>query len=209
MARGRKAVSSLTALLAMSLTLFYSDIRDDMVDEVRRGQAEFAHDRRTPGDCADLSLWDNRFLGMMFPIPGTCSPRSWRVVPPVEHSPESRALLWISLVGAEDGIIHAQRGVTLVTQFHPHAPRCDPAQAMMAFDPAECTSVISKIFLNHPSTVDRLSLAVGTNHGERVILQSRGAVIGTRVPIRCRYRATGIESLSGSRNPRIPAQSRS
>ena len=35
----------------------------------------------------------------------------------------------------------------------------------MAFDPKECTSAISRVFLNYPSTVDRLSLAVARTMG--------------------------------------------
>ena len=84
--------------------------------------------------------------------------------------PEARALLWITLVDAEDGIIHAQRGVTLSPSFTRSLRGAIRAQALMAFDPDECTAAISKIFLNYPSTVDRLVLAEASNDRERVVI---------------------------------------
>ena len=92
-------------------------------------------------------------------------PVSWRVVPSVERSLESRALLWITLVGADDGIIHAQRGVTLSPSFTRSLHGAIRTQALMAFDPEECTSAISKVFLNYPTTVERLALAEARTMG--------------------------------------------
>jgi len=74
-------------------------------------------------------------------------------------------LLWISLVGAEDGIIHAQRGMTLSPGFSRALHDAIRAQALMAFDAKECTLAISRVVLNHPSTIDRLSLAVARTMG--------------------------------------------
>jgi hypothetical protein len=146
------------------LTLFYSDISDDMVDEVRRGKAEFAMIVEDP-----VIVFAYRF-GRSIPWADALyswhlQPAKWRVVPPLDASPEARALLWVSLVSAEDGIIRAQRGLTLSPTFTRALQGAIRAQAMTVFDPTQCTSVISKIFLNHPTTLDRLSLAVAQTIG--------------------------------------------
>ena len=148
----------------LELTLFRSDICEDVVDEVRRGGVELALIVELP-----LIVLTYRF-GQSIPwndIPYSwhMQPVSWRVVPSVERSLESRALLWITLVGADDGIIHAQRGVTLSPCFTRSLQVAIRAQALMAFDPEECTSAISKVFLNYPTTVDRLTLAEARTMG--------------------------------------------
>jgi hypothetical protein len=146
------------------LTLVHSDIDEEMVSEVRQGQAEFALLVELP-----VIVLAYRF-GQS--IPWRDAPYSWhlqpagcRPVPLVDRSPEARALLWITLVGAADGIIHAQRGMTLSPSFTRVLHEAIRAQALMAFDPAECTSVISRVFLSYPSAVDRLALAVARSVG--------------------------------------------
>jgi hypothetical protein len=146
------------------LTLFSSDICEETVHEVSRGRAEFAMIVELP-----VIVIAYRF-GQSIPwadVPFSwhLQPVSWRAVPELNPSPEARALLWISLVGALDGIIHAQRGLTLSPDFTRRLCGAIRAQAMMAFDPEECTTAISRIFLDYPSTVDRLSLAVAQTVG--------------------------------------------
>jgi hypothetical protein len=148
----------------LELTLFFSDIREDVVNEVRRGEVELALIVELP-----LIVLTYRF-GQSIPwddVPYSwhLQPVSWRVVPSVERSLESRALLWITLVGAEDGIIHAQRGVTLSPSFTRSLHGAIRTQAMMAFDPEECTRAVSKVFLNYPTTVDRLALTEARTMG--------------------------------------------
>jgi len=135
-----------------------------MVNEVGRGQAEFAI-------IVEPSLL---VLAYRFghSIPWNDVPYSWHLqpvgsqeVPFPDHSREARALLWISLVGAADGIIHAQRGMTLSPDFTRALHDAIRTQAVRAFDAQECTSAISRVFLNYPSTVDRLSLAVARTMG--------------------------------------------
>jgi hypothetical protein len=140
------------------LTLFYPEIDDNFANEVRRGQAEFALIVELP-----VIVLAYRFGRS---IPWNDVPYSWhlqpegrRPIPEVGHSPEQRTLLWISLVGADDGIIHAQRGMTLSPGFTRALNQAIRAQALRAFDPDECTSAISRIFLEYPTTVDRLKLA--------------------------------------------------
>jgi hypothetical protein len=148
----------------LELTLFLSDIREDVVNEVRRGEVELALIVELP-----LIVVTYRF-GQSIPwndVPYSwhLQPVSWRVVPSVERSLESRALLWITLVGADDGIIHAQRGVTLSPSFTRSLHGAIRTQALMAFDPEECTTAVSKVFLNYPTTVDRLALAEARTMG--------------------------------------------
>jgi hypothetical protein len=148
----------------LELTLFLSDVREDVVNEVRRGEVELALIVELP-----LIVVTYRF-GQSIPwndVPYSwhMQPESWRVVPSLEHSLHSRALLWITLVGTEDGIIHAQRGVTLSPSFTRSLHGAIRTQALMAFDAEECTSAISKVFLNYPTTVDRLALAEARTMG--------------------------------------------
>jgi hypothetical protein len=146
------------------LTLFVADIRADVVNEVHAGEVEFALIVELP-----LIVLMYRF-GQS--IPWNDVPYSWhlqpvscRVVPSVDNSVESRALLCLTLVGADDGIIHAQRGVTLSPRFTHSLQRAIRAQAMMAFNPEDCTSAISKVFLDYSTAVDRLALAEARTMG--------------------------------------------
>jgi hypothetical protein len=146
------------------LTLFRSCIHEAVVNEVRRGEAELALIIERP-----LIVLTYRFGASIpwndVPYSWHLQPVSWRVIPTVDPSPEARALLWITLVGTEDGLIHAQRGVTLSPSFTRTLHGAIRTQALMAFDPGECTSAISKVFLNYPSTADRLLLAQARTMG--------------------------------------------
>ena len=75
----------------------------------------------------------------MFPYTWHMQPAHCRVTPPLESSPETRALLWITLVGADDGMIHAQRGMTLAPAFTRTLQDAIRAQASTPFDPDLCT----------------------------------------------------------------------
>ena len=86
-------------------------------------------------------------------------PASRRFVPASVESPETRSLLWITLVGAGDGIIHAQRGMTFSPAFTGALHEAIRTQAMSAFHPEDCTKAISRIYLKYPRTVDRLAMA--------------------------------------------------
>jgi hypothetical protein len=92
-------------------------------------------------------------------------PEEWRIVPAVARLAEARALLWITLVGAHDGVIHAQRGVTLSPSFTRILHMAIRSQAVSAFHPEECTAALSKIFLAYPTPADRLALAVARTLG--------------------------------------------
>jgi hypothetical protein len=141
------------------LTLFHPGITPDVVDAVRRGPAEFALIVRPPVIVLAYRFGDS--------IPWGDAPYSWhlqpefrQLVPAAVVAPDARALLWITLVGAEDGIIHAQRGMTLAPAFTRELHDAVRAQAMNPFDPIDCTSAISSIYLTHLETIDRLAIAV-------------------------------------------------
>jgi hypothetical protein len=148
----------------LELTLFRSDISDDIISEVRRGEVELALIVELPlivlaYRFGDTLAWND------VPYCWHMQPPSWRTVPSVDCALEARALLWITLVDATDGIIQAQRGVTLSPRFTRSLQEAIRAQALMPFDPDECTTAVSKIFLTYPSTVDRLSLAEARTMG--------------------------------------------
>jgi hypothetical protein len=140
------------------LTLFCSEIDDDIVNDVRRGEAEFALIVQVP-----VIVLAYRF-GSAIPWNDVSytwhlQPERRRVIPEVDHSPEQRALLWISLVGAGDGMVYAQRGMTLSPNFTRSLHEAIRVQALRAFDPIGCTTAMSRLFLEYPTTVDRLTLA--------------------------------------------------
>jgi hypothetical protein len=146
------------------LALFHAVIRSDVVDEVRRGPAEFAlivepHVIVLGYRFGELIPWQD------IPYSWHLQPPARQIIPPVVLSPEARSLLWITLVGARDGIIHAQRGMTLSPLFTHALHNAIGDQAARAFDPEGCTAAISSIYLRYPQTVDRLSIATARTMG--------------------------------------------
>ncbi len=148
----------------LELTLFHRHIRDHEVTDILRGQAEFALIVDLPVIVLAYRFGDSISWSDL-PYSWHLQPVAWRVIPSPHHSPETRVLLWISLVGADDGIIHAQRGMTLSPAFTLALHQAIRAQAMMSFNPKECTSALSRVYLNHFNTVDRLPLAVARTMG--------------------------------------------
>jgi hypothetical protein len=146
------------------LTLFHRGIAPAVEDAVERGPAEFALIVRP-----SVIVLAYRFGDA---IPWGDAPYSWhlqpefrRLVPEAVVATEARTLLWITLVGADDGIIHAQRGMTLSPAFTRELYDAVRIQAMSPFDPIDCTSAISSIYLTHLETTDRLAIAVARTMG--------------------------------------------
>ena len=146
------------------LTLFHPGIRPEVVDAVRLGPAEFGLIVLPP-----IIVMAYRFGDA---IPWGDAPYSWhlqpesrRLVPASVVAPGARALLWITLVGTEDGIIHAQRTMTLAPAFTRELHDAIRTQAMKPFDSRDCTSAISSIYLGHLETVNRLAIAVARSTG--------------------------------------------
>jgi hypothetical protein len=86
-------------------------------------------------------------------------PRHCRAIPPPETSHETRALLWVTLVGARDGLIHAQRGLTLAPDFTATLHNAIRAQAASTFSSDECLSAVSELLVNYPDPATRRTLA--------------------------------------------------
>jgi hypothetical protein len=146
------------------LTVFSSAIGPEVIDDVRRGPAEFALIVQGP-----VIVLAYRFGAS---IPWEDAPYCWhlqpefrRVIPASIVVPEIRSLLWITLVGAEDGIIHAQRGMTLSPAFTRALHEAIRDQAMSPFDSCDCATAISDLYLTRPDTLDRLELAVARTMG--------------------------------------------
>ncbi|WP_165234854.1 hypothetical protein [Aquisphaera insulae] len=146
------------------LVLIRSSIDDGAILDVRRGEAEFAITTHP-----SMILFAYRFGRS---IPWSDAPYSWhmradasRLVPPVDTSPEARALLWVSLVGAEDGMIHAQRGLVLAPAFTRTLEAAIRRQALGPFDPHGCVAAVQDVLVRVPSPQDRLRLATSRTLG--------------------------------------------
>ena len=148
------------------LTLFLSDVNDHIVHDLRYGEAEFAVIVEHP-----VLVLAYRFGQSIrwsdVPYTWHMQPAHCRVTPPLESSPETRALLWITLVGADDGMIHAQRGMTLAPAFTRALQDAIRAQASTPFDPDLCTTTIGDLLVAHPNTLSRLHLAQARTLGNQ------------------------------------------
>lgn len=138
-----------------TLTLFVRAVDVRMVEDVRRGEAEFAMLGDSPvfllayrlGDSAE---WGSAAFAWHLQHAGS------RAVPTASHSPETRALLWISLVGADDGVIHAQRGVALAPDFTRALHEAIRAQAAAPLDPLECVLAVAELSADDPDLSERI-----------------------------------------------------
>jgi hypothetical protein len=148
------------------LTLFHGDIDEQMIQDVKYGEAEFAVITKPP-----VIVLAYRFGSSIpwndVPYCWHFQPAHWRVIPDREASPEARALLWITLVEARDGIIRAQRGMTLAPEFTSTLHAAIRAQARVPFDPDRCTAAVSDLLVAHPSTFARLPLAQARTIGNQ------------------------------------------
>jgi len=148
------------------LTLFLPEVNEQLAYDVRYGAAEFAVIVGHPilvlaYRFGESILWSD------VPYAWHMQPPHCRVTPPLESSPETRALLWITLVGADDGIIHVQRGMTLAPEFTRTLQESIRAQARFPFDPYFCTTAIRNLLVAHPSALSRLPLAKARTMGNQ------------------------------------------
>lgn len=145
------------------LTLFVPGPSPDEIDDIRCGDAQFALTVLGPvfylafrfGETAD---WHDVPYVWQVQYPEA------RATPPAATSPETRALLWISLVDADGGIIRAQRGVTLSPSFTRRLHQSIRDQAEGDFDPLECTLTIAETCRLRPSAAQRLLEASAWSH---------------------------------------------
>lgn len=126
------------------LTLFVRGVDARMVEDVRRGDAEFAMIGESPVFLLAYRLCEQAGWSAV-PFGWHLQHAESRVVPSIDPSPEARALLWISLVGADDGIIHAQRGVALGPAFTRSLHTAIQTQATMSFNSLGCMLALSEL----------------------------------------------------------------
>lgn len=139
------------------LTLFTSRITPGLIDDIRRGETEFG--LTVDGPVLHLSH--------RFGVDGEWGdvPYVWHLqhpdqrAAPAAASPGYRALLWVSLVGADDGLIHAQRGVALEPEFTRSLHEAIRSQAHAPFDPLDCVLAYSEVLRERPDARRRLETA--------------------------------------------------
>jgi hypothetical protein len=146
------------------LTLVRSNIDSWLEDDVRRAQAEFALIVELPVIVLAYRFGESSCRGDV-PYSWHLQPPRGRAVPSLEGSSQARAFLWITLVSTSDGVIKAQRGLTLSPDFTRILNAAVRAQAMMPFNSEECTSAISKVYLTHSSPISRWSSAIARTMG--------------------------------------------
>ena len=141
------------------LVMFQGNISEDAIGAVQGGPSEFAMVVDHP-----LIVLAYRFGNTIcwndVPYCWHLQPPGRRVIPRLDPSPEARALLWVSLVGAGDGIIHAQRGLTVSPSFTFALHAAIRAQAVTKFNAEDCTAAVSRLYLNYLTITDRLPLAL-------------------------------------------------
>lgn len=117
------------------LTLFRPGVTEPMREAVRREAADFALVLESP-----LAVLAYRFGTA---LPWEAVPYAWpltagevrsRYLPPARVEPGTRALLWVSLVDSETGLIEAQRGIALAPEFTLALNRAIRQQARLPFD---------------------------------------------------------------------------
>ena len=132
------------------LTLFVRCVDDQIVEDVRGGDAEFAIVGESPVFLLAYRLGEQARWNAV-PFGWHLQHAESRAVPSLDPSSEARALLWISLVGADDGIIHAQRGVTLGPAFTRSLHAAIQTQATTSFNALGCMLALSELPNDEPS----------------------------------------------------------
>jgi len=146
------------------LTLFRPDVTPRLIEDVGKGPAEFAIIVEPPiidfayrfGDSLPWS--DAAYCWHL-------QPASRRVIPSRNPRSESRTLLWVTLVGCNDGIIHAQRGLTLSSEFSGTLHDAICGQSMRPLDPHACMNAVGSILADRASVEDRLGRASARTFG--------------------------------------------
>lgn len=142
------------------LTVFAPSPSPELVSGVRRGEVRLA--LSAAGPVFYLAYHFDGSSGWAdVPYCWHVQPRDGRAAPPADAGagPEYRALLWISLVGADDGLIHAQRGVTLDPGFTGELNRAIRCQADAPFDSVNCALAVAETGRLRPDAARRLEAA--------------------------------------------------
>jgi hypothetical protein len=136
------------------LTLFRAGITESDREEFRRGFAEFALVVQPPlavlafrfGEAAG---WET--IPYAWPL---SSNRPGRYLPAAKTAPGTQALLWVSLVNAEDGLIEAQRGIVLDPEFTRALNEAIRQQARAPFDPGSYVRAIATLHADLPTAAE-------------------------------------------------------
>jgi hypothetical protein len=148
------------------LTIFHAEIDEELIQDIKAGEAEFALTVRHP-----LLLLAYRFGRSIewsdVPYNWHVQPPSRRAIPPLEKSTENRALLWVTLVGANDGVIHAQRGIALAPEFTARLQNAIREQTQSPLDSEECLATVGDLMVSYFDTLSRLHLAQSRTLGNR------------------------------------------
>jgi hypothetical protein len=146
------------------LTLFWPGVTAEVERAVAREDAEFALVCEPP-----LLIFAYRFGAA---VPWADVPYAWhltvgepRVIPPPETSPEERALLWVSLVDARNGLICAQRGVALAPGFTRALHAAIREQARAPFNAYDYLRSIASAYLQYPEPTELLARAEARTFG--------------------------------------------
>ena len=139
------------------LTLFRPNISSNLVEEIRTSESEFSL-------FVEKSIFVLAFrFGTLdwgnTPYCWHLQPESRRVIPPFDPFRKDRSLLWVSLVGCEDGIVRAQRGIAFSPEFTTAIHDAIRSQAMRPFDPRECTLDVGAVYNNCSSIEQQLEHA--------------------------------------------------
>jgi hypothetical protein len=145
------------------LVLFRTDIDGDLEDAVGRGPCEFALVVEAPlivlaYQFGKVVSWETA------PFAWHLQPAERRFVPPADV-PGGRALLNLSLVGSDDGIIRAQRNVTLGPELTWALHRAIRSQARQPFDSEAYVRAVGTLYLRHPSAAAMLDYAEARSPG--------------------------------------------
>lgn len=145
------------------LILARPNVDAELEDAVGRGPAEFALVVEAP-----LIVLIYRFGHV---IPWSSAPFAWHLQPeesrilPPHDKPGGRTLLGITLVGSDDGIIHAQRSVTFSPDFTGSLHLAIREQAAERFDPEAYVRSVGILYLHRPATTALLKRAVARTAG--------------------------------------------
>lgn len=146
------------------MTVFHRGVSPRLIDDFGRGSSEFALIAEAP-----ILVFAFRFGAT---IPWSTALYSWhlqsesrRVVPRRASDRDARAFLWTTLVGCDDGVIHAQRGLTLGPEFRLALNRSIRSQSARAFDPRRCMAAVGSLIANRADGVPRLDLALARTVG--------------------------------------------
>lgn len=144
--------------LGYSLVIAQSNLSPSTIETIRQASMELALIFEDPLVVLAYrfgpdAAWDS--VPYAWPL-ATAASRN-RVLPPARTQADLRALLWITLVDADTGIIAAQRGIALEPGFTARLNEAIRHQVRSVFDGNAYVSAISRVYINHPDVTTLVS----------------------------------------------------